>query len=288
MDRGMSDPRHAWVDRWHRRNYRFDGNDVLSVTTIIRNMYTYNLERWKVKRAVDVTLRMATRAMREVHKQSSPNDKGERHDSGAVYQILKELDKPTVAATQGIGVHEALESWFATGTVPEGEEREVPFIEQAIRWAEETNPKPLLLEPEVYAEVGYAGSVDALFEIDGEPVIVDYKTGGVFESAAMQLAAYQQADRIYPRVNDQPCAVLYGGECVCPWEAMPKVDKLAVLDLKPDSYELKWLLPSVVPLAWDAFQGALAMQKLKKERVLFAAETRQLVMALEKSLEEIA
>lgn len=267
----MSEPRHAWVDRWHRRNYRFDGQDVLSVTTIGKNAYSFNLERWKVKRAIDTTLRMATRSMREVHKMSEPNLKGERHDSGAVLQILKELDKPSIAATTGVGVHEALESWMTSGRLPEGvDDVQAPFVEQAIRWAEEFNPKPLFMEPEIYSVSGYAGSVDAIVELNGEPVIVDYKTGGVFESAAMQLAAYQHADRLYPRTTAAPCAVLLGGECDCEWEPMPIVDRLAVLALKPDSYELQWVTPIAAGMAWRAFQGTQALQALKAHKVIFA------------------
>lgn len=266
----MSDPRHAFIDRWHRRNYRFDGQDVLSVTTIGKNMYSYNLERWKVKRAVDVTLGLATRSMREVHRIADPDDKGQRHNSGAVVQIMTELDKPSQAATTGVGVHEALESWFATGKLPEGiDDREVPYVEQAVRWAEEWNPRPVHMEPEVYAESGYAGSIDGLFDIGGQLVLIDYKTGGVFESAAMQLAAYAHADRLYPRVGEEPCAVLSGGECACAWEAMPNVDRLAVLDLKAESYLLRYVTPIAAGLAWRAFQGAQAMHALKKHRELF-------------------
>lgn len=271
----MSDPRHAWIDRWHRRNYRFNGEDVLSVTTIGKNMYSYNLERWKVKRAVDTSLRLATASMRTVHRQAEADAKGQRFASAAVISILQELDKPTQAATQGIGVHEALESWFTTGSLPATvDDAQAPFVEQAIKWAMEWNPRPLFLEPEVHALLGYAGSVDAIFEIDGEPVIVDYKTGGVFESAAMQLAAYQHADTLYPRTSDAPCPVVLGGECVCESLPMPSVERLAVLALKPDGYEMKWVAEGAARKAWLAFEGAMHIHHLKKERVLFVPATR--------------
>lgn len=266
----MSDPRHAFIDRWKRRNYRFNGEDVLSVTTILKNVHSYNLQNWLINRAIDVTLGLATRSMREVHKMSEPDEKGQRFSSGALVQIKSVLDKPSQAATTGIGVHEALESWFATGSVPAGiDDREVPYVEQAIRWAEEWNPKPLHLEPEAYSESGYAGSIDGLFEINGDTVCLDYKTGGVFESAAMQLAAYAHADRLYPRTDEQPCAVLSGGECECKWETMPPVDRLGVLDLKRESYVLKWVTPIAAGKAWRAFQGAQSIHALKKHRDLF-------------------
>jgi hypothetical protein len=271
----MSDPRHAFIDRWHRRNYRFNGEDVLSVTTINKNVSSYNLDRWKIKRAIDLTLGLATRSMREVHRMSEPDIKGQRHDSGAVVQILSVFDKPSQAATTGVGVHEALEAWFATGTLPQDiDDREVPFVEQAVRWAEEWNPRPVHLEPECYAESGYAGSIDGLFQINGELVLLDYKTGGVFESGAMQLAAYAHADRLYPRTDEGPCAVLSGGECECRWQAMPPVDRLAVLDLKADSYLLRWVTPIAAGMAWRAFQGAQAIHALKRQRELFV-EARQ-------------
>lgn len=266
----MSDPRHAKLDRWFRRNYDFGTGPVPSVTTVNKAMASYHLEQWKVKRAIDTTLRMATRSMREVHKMQEPDEKGQRHDSGAVVTILKELSKPSQAATQGIGVHEALEAWFKTGSVPTTvTDAEAPFVEQAIRWAMEWNPKPLYMEPEVYAEQGYAGSVDGLFQIGHDLCIVDYKTGGVFESAAMQLAAYAHADRLYPRTSEEPCAIWSGGECECEWIPMPAVDRLAVLDLKPTTYELKWVTPVAAGLAWRAFEGAMHINRLKKEKALF-------------------
>jgi hypothetical protein len=278
----MSDPRHAFIDRWKRRNYRFDGQDVLSVTTINKNAYSWNLENWKINRAIDVTLGLATRSMREVHRMSEPDEKGQRFDSGAVVQIKSVLDKPSQAATTGVRVHESLEHWFNTGALlPDLRDDEVPFIEQAVRWAEEWNPKPIHMEPECYAESGYAGSIDGIFDIAGDLVILDYKTGGVFESATMQLAAYAHADRLYPRLTEEPCAVLSGGECECAWEPMPAVDRLAVLDIKRDSYLLRWVTPVASGLAWRAFQGAQAIHALKKHRELF-------VNARQRSQEEAA
>jgi len=265
----MSDPRHAQLDRWYRRNYTFDGIEVPSVTTLNKNLHSWELENWKIRRAIDLTLRTATRARREVHKEAEPNAKGERHYSGVVGDIIKELAKPSQAATQGISVHEALDSWFSTGRVPPATDAEQPYIEQAIRWAMEWNPRPLYMEPEVYSETGYAGSVDGVFEIGGQTVIVDFKTGGLYESATMQLAAYAHADRLYPRTAAEPCAVLAGGTCECAWVVMPPADRLAVLALRPDAYELQWVTPIAAGLAWKAFLGALHQHQLKKYKALF-------------------
>ena len=182
------------------------------------------------------------------------------------------------AAKRGVGVHEALESWFATGTYGEPDEVERPYIEQAIRWAMEWNPRPLFMEPEAYALNSYAGSIDGIFEIDGEPVIVDYKTGGVFESAAMQLAAYQHADRLYPRVSEDACPIVHGGVCECEYLEMPVIERIAVLQLKPDGYSFQWLQPEAADIAWLAFEGAMSMQALKRTKGLFvpaAAKTRE-------------
>lgn len=266
----MSDPRHASVDRWKRRVYNFGDGDVLSVTTILKSMYSWNLENWKVRRAVDYTLSNVMHEHKIVHLGTEANAKGERHYSPMVDMVMKKMNEPTLAATRGVGVHEALEAWFETGALPPGvTDEELPYIQQAMDWAEKVNPKPLYLEPETYhADLGYAGSDDWLMEIDGETVLGDYKTGGVFESAAMQIGAYKQSQWLYPKVAE-PCGITLGGTCTCDRIPMPKVDRLAVLDLKPDKWEMVYVTPEAEGLAWDAFTGCLAQQKLKKHKVIF-------------------
>lgn len=266
----MADPRHAKLDRWKRRNYDFGEGPLPSVTTLIKQMYSRPLENWKVRRAIDRTLSNMLREHKVVHLQTPANEKGERHYSPIVNDICRALDAPGAAAIRGTNVHEALEEWFGTGTTPESlTEEERPYVEQAIRWAMDYNPRPIYLEPETMGD-GYGGSDDWIMDIPGFGVTLgDYKTGGVFESAAMQLAAYLHSKRLYPKV-DAPCSLTLGEPtCTCEWIPMPKIDHLAVLDLKPDRYEMTIVRPEAAEKAWQAFQGCLAQHALKQTKVIF-------------------
>lgn len=72
---------------------------------------------------------------------------------------------------------------------------------------------------------GYAGTLDAIMDIGGRTLIVDYKTGkGVYPEAALQLAGLRHAE----------FGVLPNGERV----EIPKIVGGAVLHLRPDGYRL--------------------------------------------------
>jgi hypothetical protein len=266
----VADPRHANIDRWKRRVYNFGDGDVLSVTTILKMMYSWNLENWKIRRALDYALSNIMREDKVVHLREPLNAKGERHYSPIVNQIIKQMNEPTRAAMRGTSVHEALEMYFDTGMFPEGVlDDEKPYIEQALRWADEVKPEVIWLEPETYhPDFGYAGSDDWLMRIAGEVVLGDYKTGGVFESAAMQLTAYKNSERLYPKVAE-PCGITLGQTCECEWIPMPTVDRLAVLDLKPDKWDMVFVTPEAEGIAWESFRGCLAQQRLKQHKVIF-------------------
>lgn len=66
------------------------------------------------------------------------------------------------------------------------------WIEQFLKWKEENKVKFLLTEQPVYnKEHLYCGTLDALVEINGEAVILDYKTAKYFyDSYSLQVAAY--------------------------------------------------------------------------------------------------
>ena len=64
------------------------------------------------------------------------------------------------------------------------------------KWFDEFKPtyEQTDIERVVASELGYAGTMDLFCHIDGEPVIVDFKTsGGVYDEHKLQLTAYQQA-----------------------------------------------------------------------------------------------
>jgi hypothetical protein len=98
----------------------------------------------------------------------------------------------------------------------------VPHVEAFLdRW----QPEVLYVEDTVWSDThGYAGSFDAIVNIEGETVVLDAKTSksGVHAETALQLAAYRYADRIVTRDN----------------VAVPELTGGAVLHLRPEGYKL--------------------------------------------------
>ncbi len=62
-------------------------------------------------------------------------------------------------------------------------------------WAGSVNLKPLFIEQTVFSRLhGYAGTMDLLAEVNGQPMLVDFKTGkAIYAEAHLQNAAYQIA-----------------------------------------------------------------------------------------------
>lgn len=76
-------------------------------------------------------------------------------------------------------------------------------------------------------EYGYAGTLDATVLIDGRTYLLDYKTGGVYETVALQLAAYRYATHEVDGDVSRKRAMRVDGGCV--------------LQLKPASHKLHFV-----------------------------------------------
>ncbi|MFJ9408589.1 hypothetical protein [Streptomyces sp. NPDC101393] len=95
------------------------------------------------------------------------------------------------------------------------------FLDQA-------QPEFIHLEQTVWSDThDFAGSFDAIGTIEGETVILDWKTtrSGIHEEVALQLNAYANADRII---------LSESGESV----ALPTIDAGAVLHVRPEGWKL--------------------------------------------------
>jgi hypothetical protein len=151
-----------------------------------------------------------------------------------------------------------------TGTIPP---EQVPYAIAYRHFLTEVQPKFISMEKAVISLThGYGGTFDALMEIDGQRVLVDYKTNkgstykgvytGTYPETALQLAAYANADfTALPGDSKryQP----------------PKADAYAVLHIRPDApYEKGWRLIryDVTDAEYQAFLDALALTKWRRER----------------------
>jgi len=79
-------------------------------------------------------------------------------------------------------------SEYSAGQISQAENSVLSFYE----W-EKTHPlKPILIEkPLVSEEYRFGGTIDCLAELDGKPMLIDFKTGkGIYDEMLAQVAAY--------------------------------------------------------------------------------------------------
>jgi hypothetical protein len=100
-----------------------------------------------------------------------------------------------------------------------------PHVRHFREFLNAVQPEFLHLEETVWSDAHqYAGSFDAIARVDGEVVVLDWKTSkAVYDSVALQLSAYRYADRIILAEN---------GESV----DVPEMVGGAVLHVRPEGW----------------------------------------------------
>jgi hypothetical protein len=157
-----------------------------------------------------------------------------------------------VAARLGSSVHRLFEMAMRGGQIAPTDE-EAPFVDAAAQFIADYTPKIESLEKSVInVERQYGGTYDLLLKLDGERWLVDLKTSkGVYGETALQLAAYQHAEFIGLPGDPRP-------------RRMPKIDRFAVLHLRPEAYPgngYRLIEYRVGPDEWRAFLAALALRR---------------------------
>ncbi|GAA4852333.1 PD-(D/E)XK nuclease family protein [Saccharopolyspora rosea] len=138
------------------------------------------------------------------------------------------------AADIGTEVHDLFERIARGETVRNVHPDLRPYLDHIHDFHGRYEPEYRHIEDAVWSdEHDYAGSFDAICDIDGETLILDVKTtrSGVHEDVALQLSAYAYADRI----------IKQDGAIV----AMPEIHAGAVLHVRPEGWRL-------VPIRIDA------------------------------------
>ncbi len=112
------------------------------------------------------------------------------------------------AAELGTAVHAACETYALTGSRPEVDEEVLPFIIQFEKWCQKFQPVYTAAEMQVYSDsYGYAGTCDAILSLEGQALIIDYKTSRKsfdsqgkttkpYPEVGLQLSAYRYADYV--------------------------------------------------------------------------------------------
>lgn len=85
--------------------------------------------------------------------------------------------KLKIAQESGTMVHEAIEAYLRNDFLPLDRKRE-GYFQSFLRFMEATHPKSLLIETRLYEDtMKITGKLDLLADIDGQSVLVDWKTG---------------------------------------------------------------------------------------------------------------
>lgn len=159
------------------------------------------------------------------------------------------------AADMGSAVHRIAEA-ISRGQRISPTEDESPFADAYIRFVQDYAPQFKSLERMVFSEKhGYGGTFDSIAVIAGQTYLIDTKTSkSVYEETAMQLAALGNADW-----------------CGLPGDPkkyrIPKVQRYAVLHIRPDQYARGYRLIEfrVTDADYDAFLACLRLTNWRRD-----------------------
>jgi hypothetical protein len=230
-------PTHA-TDSKSGRFYHWNAEPFVSVTTVISDgVPKPGLQRWFLKNIAKAAAagreRLALLTAAEV----------EAFLMGSISPASTE-----VSASLGSRVHAKAEIISRDGNTGDIPEDEKPFVDNFLQFLADFSPTYLEAESSVFSrKYGYAGTLDAIVQIDGKNHVLDIKTGkSVWPEVALQLAAYRHADFI-GRANGEEAP-------------MHDTDDVGlVLHLRPDKYEL---VPVDISLpTFDTFLSALDMHR---------------------------
>lgn len=211
----MTAPKLAVNVRGRGRHYRNpkSGKLVPSVTNVLSVLDKPALPRW-----ASLETAKAAAAL----KASLPS-----MDDDDIISNLKGAPwrKADRAADRGTTIHEWLEKAMLGETVPDLEGEALDYEQAAHGWLDAFRPEPVVLECTMFAP-SYAGTADGIVTINDQVWLIDFKTSkGLYESAALQLAA------LYA------CPIVANEDS---WVDAPHIDRVAAIRIGTDGqFEMK-------------------------------------------------
>ena len=215
--------------------YRVDGNYVPSVTTILNVISKPALLPWAVKMGADWF-------------KANHNDPELELDD-----LIKGIKGAYRKRSQdALNIGEEVHAWceraikFKLGQDMMPPLPTNPVVRESIEnfrdWAKENDVQWLSAEEKVYnRKYNYAGTVDAVAEVNGEFGVIDFKTSKrLYDEYDLQVSAYGEA------IED-----IYGRDCEASW--------LLRFDKEDGSFESKQLLGEDHAENFMAFYGALSL-----------------------------
>lgn len=236
----MTLPKVSTIKRGDARFYVHPetGQKAIGVTSVVNMLPKPFLQFWSAKVVAEHAVKNAGTVVQMVL------DAGGK-DVGAVDWLKGAPRRETSGAAEtGTAVHDLVERIARGEDVGRVHPDYQPYVDHFKAFLDKWQPEYLLMEETVWNEEhGYAGTFDAIARINGEVVILDYKTtrSGVHAEVALQMAAYANAD--YVVRSD-------GGRV-----PLPKIEGAAVLHLRPEAWKL--VPVAINPAVFDIFQALL-------------------------------
>ena len=190
--------------------YQFDFASVTSITGVVNKRGIPDwYKRMGIEKAIDIMDKPGVRERLELQAKGK-NDRARKHKNHTWQTELYEEAKVgpqeamDFAADFGIQAHEIIEDIamadIRNGAINQFLLTELPeynaIIEGFQGWFRDNDLAIVASELMVYHPAyKYAGTIDLVCRREGtaELVVIDVKTGGVFDEAAMQISAYSQA-----------------------------------------------------------------------------------------------
>jgi hypothetical protein len=218
-------------------------------------------------------------------------DDGDR-DGAISWLIGQRWQKSGKAMARGTELHKAAEK-LALGKDPEVEEHIQPYLEQYLKFLNDHHPEFLMAEAPVYNLThGYAGTLDAIVRLEGEPLVADIKTTEwgpdaltprgdpkmrpPFPEVALQLCGYRRAELVglLAERREVDRRRYYVFDHSMQHEPMPETSGAVCVVISPVDYTVTLIRTD--ELVWKSFRHVIACARWTVEvsRQVIGAQVR--------------
>lgn len=198
----MAAPATSRSSKGTSRFYRVDDIELPSVTTILQVIAKPALVQWAAKTERTMVMECAAALYHDLKNTPPMNETAYLTTlDGRIGKQRANQKLLAKAGEIGTQVH-AMAEWHFRKTLGQKVGPE-PTLEPKAQWAfmalqdwaASVSFRPLLIEQTVYSlNHGYAGTMDLLAEVNGQPMLIDFKTGkAIYAESFLQNVAYQIA-----------------------------------------------------------------------------------------------
>lgn len=176
------------------------------------------------------------------------------------------------AADMGTAIHEWIQADLTPGLqFPNLDKQGDMFWQMVDKWEAFKKGKEIIAhhtERTVWSSLGYAGTFDGVWSIDGKYCLMDIKSSrGLYESTWMQLSALFNAEEMFEPQDDDTYAAI--------WDWQKPVEEIGVLHIRPEDWDnkgkrmepfCKWVvMPNPHEVYFNGFKGLLQYKHAMRE-----------------------